>query len=81
MIRTFADVLRERRLAKGWTQERLAQRCGVALTSLQAWERGVAPAVGCLKLLATALGTSLDELLDCELPADHRRRTVATAET
>jgi transcriptional regulator with XRE-family HTH domain len=72
---TFAALLREKRLAKGYTQERLAQRCGVSHAAVQAWERGgTAPGIGCLQLLSIALGVPLNELLACKFPADQRMK-------
>lgn len=75
---TFAELLREKRLGKGFSQEKLAQRCGVSVNSLQAWERGgVAPGIGCLKLLATALDVPLLDFFHCDFPADHRLKVTA----
>lgn len=76
---TFAELLRTKRLEAGCTQEKLARRCGVSPAAIQVWERGgVAPGIGCLKLISTALNLPLTQLLDCEFPVDHRLKvTVA----
>jgi transcriptional regulator with XRE-family HTH domain len=75
---TFADLLREKRLSKGYTQERLAHRCGVAHATLAVWERGgTSPNIVCLKLLAEALKVPLQSFLECEFPVDHRLKGAA----
>jgi DNA-binding XRE family transcriptional regulator len=46
MDRTFAELLKEFRLAADMTQEALAERAGVSTRSIQALERGTLPRDG-----------------------------------
>jgi transcriptional regulator with XRE-family HTH domain len=39
-LRTLGDRLRERRLARGWTQDKLAEQCGLHRTFIGSVERG-----------------------------------------
>jgi transcriptional regulator with XRE-family HTH domain len=38
-----ADEMRAARLARGWTQRELAERLGVAMRTVNAWEHGARP--------------------------------------
>ena len=59
----FGPILRACRAAQGWTQRELAERAGVAVATVQCYERGVrAPSLACAELLADALGVTLDQL-------------------
>jgi predicted ATPase/DNA-binding XRE family transcriptional regulator len=63
---TFADLLRHSRIARGLTQEDLAEQSGLSVRAISNLERGInrAPRKDTLELLANALG----------LPPDERRR-------
>jgi len=59
----FGQLLKQRRLAAGLTQEELAERAGLSVPSISNLERGVAhtPRKETLRLLADALGLTADE--------------------
>ncbi len=60
----LARNVRRARLALGWSQERLAQECGLHRTYVSAVERGERNiGVDNADKLATALGVSLADLL------------------
>jgi transcriptional regulator with XRE-family HTH domain len=62
---TLGTKIRAVRRTAGLSQEALAEQLGVRQSSISQWERGhTRPALEHLVPLATALGTSLDELLD-----------------
>ncbi|WP_415184966.1 helix-turn-helix domain-containing protein [Phaeovulum sp.] len=64
---TFGDRLEGAREAAGMTQEALARRLGVRLTTLQAWEGDAAdPRANRLQMLAGMLNVSLMWLLTGE---------------
>ena len=77
-VATFGDRLAGAREAAGLTQEDLAQRLGVRLTTLQNWEDDLAePRGNRLQMLAGMLNVSLAWLLTAEgdglaEPADPR---------
>lgn len=51
------------RLARGWSQARLAAAAGVSPMAVMHWERGDAqPQVACFAALAQALEVSMDDL-------------------
>jgi transcriptional regulator with XRE-family HTH domain len=63
------DRIREARVAKGWTQGRLAAEADVSLRTITAWERGLrAPEPPTLVMLARVLDIEPHELL--VIPAD-----------
>ena len=66
---TFADLLRRYRLAKGLTQEELAERAGLSLRGISDLERGArrAPRRETVLLLAEALGLSEEKRAALEL--------------
>ncbi len=72
-VATFGDRLIGARDAAGLTQEELAQRLGVRLTTVQAWEDDMAePRGNRLQMLAGMLNVSLTWLITAEgdgLPA------------
>ena len=73
----FGDVVRERRLAGGMSQEALAERCGVDRKSISRVETGAfSPSLDRVWRLADALGVSIDELFDGlgDAGAPRRRR-------
>ena len=66
-VATFGDRLIGARDAAGLTQEELAQRLGVRLTTVQAWEDDMAePRGNRLQMLAGMLNVSLTWLLTAE---------------
>ena len=66
-VATFGDRLAGAREAAGLTQEDLAQRLGVRLTTLQNWEEDLAePRGNRLQMLAGMLNVSLSWLLTAE---------------
>ena len=68
-VATFGDRLAGAREAAGLTQEDLAQRLGVRLTTLQAWEEDLAePRGNRLQMLAGMLNVSLTWLITAEGP-------------
>lgn len=66
-VATFGDRLADAREAAGLTQEELAQRLGVRLTTLQNWEDDLAePRGNRLQMLAGMLNVSLAWLITAE---------------
>jgi transcriptional regulator with XRE-family HTH domain len=66
-VATFGDRLSGAREAAGLTQEDLAQRLGVRLTTVQAWEEDLAePRGNRLQMLAGMLNVSLSWLITAE---------------
>lgn len=65
----IAVRIRELRLAKGWSQEQLAEATGLSRDAVSRIERGDrSPSLDTLNLVARALGTSLPQLVDVEEP-------------
>jgi transcriptional regulator with XRE-family HTH domain len=61
----FGAAVRERRKARGWTQERLAEAAGVSALQVGFCERGDnVPKLTLILRLARALGVRPGELLD-----------------
>jgi len=61
----FGEAVRERRKAKGWTQEALAERAGVAAIHVGFVERGEnVPKLTMILRIAKALGVRPGELID-----------------
>lgn len=85
-VATFGDRLAGAREAAGLTQEELAQRLGVRLTTLQNWEDDLAePRGNRLQMLAGMLNVSLSWLLMAEgdgldAPGETRPQLAAEAE-
>lgn len=74
---TFADRLRQLRLAANMTQAALAEASGVALPTIRNYEQGDRePLLSTAKKLAQALGVSMDQLstFDEEAPASSALR-------
>ena len=71
--------LRELRLARGWSQEQLAERSGLSVRTVQRIENGQAPGLASRAALADAFGLTLDELVADEAPAESASTTVARA--
>ncbi len=60
IAKSIGARLREHRLAKGWTQEELAERSGVALSTLKLLESGGRGSLQRLIRVAVALGIDGD---------------------
>lgn len=62
--------IRAYRQAAGWSQSALANRCGIARSTLGAVECGAKRAFGvdCLLRVATALNVSVDSLIRPDVP-------------
>lgn len=69
---TMAERIRERRLARGMTQQELGARCGISAPSVNAWESGKTTAITGANLLAAAktLQVNPEWLLTGDGPAD-----------
>lgn len=66
--------LRGLRTARSWSQEELASRAALSVTTVRRYERGNVPRLEPLLKLAEVLETSLDELaLDADHPNPCRR--------
>ena len=58
------EIIRERRLAKGLTQEQIANYLGVSTPAVNKWEKGTSyPDIVLLPTLARLLDTDLNTLL------------------
>lgn len=67
---TFGPQLRDIRTAKGITQAALAEKIGVAQTTVSAWELGIAePSIARLRRIARALGVTTADLIGEEAAA------------
>ncbi len=63
----FKGVLKELRTKAGLTQEQLAQKAGIPLSSLRGHEQGQrVPSWASVVKLARALGVSTDAFADCD---------------
>lgn len=58
-MKTIAEIVKEARLAKGWTCYRLAKECGVQQSLIIGIERGSRPRVDTLKKVVQCLGISI----------------------
>jgi transcriptional regulator with XRE-family HTH domain len=80
----FKKRLRELRKARGWTQEKAAEKCGIGYKLYQLYELGVKRNPGLVNLEKIARGYGLDvsELLSpnfpkARIPATTRRKVKA----
>lgn len=63
-MKTMAQVIRQQRLALGWTQEQLAEALHVTAPAVNKWEKGVtSPDIALLPRLARTLKTDVNTLL------------------
>lgn len=70
----MAERIRGLRTARGFTQERLARQLGLTPAAVSKWECGQAlPDISVLGPLASALGTTTDDLLGYDPDVDERR--------
>ena len=71
IVRRFGARLRELRLARGMTQAQLAEKSQVTPTYVGRLESGgAAPGIDLVDRLATALGTSVADLMPASDPPD-----------
>ncbi len=64
---SFAETLKEKRLAKGMSQQKLADTAGVSLRSICNYESGERePGIAVLRRLADSLGTTSEILIGTE---------------
>ena len=64
---TIGSKIKALRIAKGMTQEKLAERLGISSQAVSKWERGITyPDITFLPILTQALDVSADALLDIE---------------
>jgi transcriptional regulator with XRE-family HTH domain len=71
VVRLFGVRLRELRTNRGMTQADLAERAQVTVTYIGRLEGGgAAPGIDLVERLATALGTTMADLLPVEAPRD-----------
>ncbi|MBN9518771.1 helix-turn-helix transcriptional regulator [bacterium] len=64
---TFADVLRNLRTEAGWTQQQLADKSGIPISSIRGHEQGQrVPSWASVVKLAKALGVSTDAFAECD---------------
>ncbi len=64
MKKTLGERIAEKRRAKGFTQEELAERMGVSAQAVSKWENDLScPDIMTLPTLGEILGCSVDELL------------------
>ena len=66
-MKTIGDLIREKRQARGFTKQMLAEKTGIHINTISNWERGAfCPNIlNCIDL-ADALGCTLDELFGRE---------------
>lgn len=73
--KTIADLLREHRMNKGFTQEALARSAGISISSVARTETGAIPKLEVLYKLAAALHVDVRDLIpgspDVNLPEVH----------
>ena len=62
----IGQQIKQYRLEKGYTQEKLGQMIGVTTQAVSKWERGSSPDAELLPLIADALGVSIDALFGRE---------------
>lgn len=64
-MRTFGEILREKRTAKGYTREKLAELLDTSAHNIYYWEQGRAfPSLMNFVSVADFFGCTLDELID-----------------
>ena len=63
-MKTFGQILREKRKAKGWKQYKLAEMLNVRVQTITNWERDLTvPNVYMAADIAQVLGCTIDELI------------------
>jgi transcriptional regulator with XRE-family HTH domain len=72
---SIAERIRELRLAKGWSQERMAEEAGLSTDAISRIERGNrGPRLETVAQIAGALGMPLTKLVDFGEPPPRRRK-------
>lgn len=67
----FAEILRELRTQRGWTQPQLAQRLGISRSTVSMYERGERePDFAMLDRIAALFGVDANQLLGHAAPVD-----------
>ena len=60
---SLGEIIKEKRKERGWTQERLAKKIGVAAGTISWWENdGATPSIYAMWDMADVFGCSIDEL-------------------
>lgn len=81
MTKKFAKAVLDRRKQLGLTQEELARMVGTSKQMVSKYELGQrSPKIIMARAFATALGTTLDELLDIEKIEEEQTEAPKTAE-
>lgn len=63
-MKTFGQILREKRKEKGWKQHKLAEMLNVRVQSITNWERDLhLPNIYMAADIAQVLGCTIDELV------------------
>lgn len=62
----MGKIIKEKRIAKGYTQEQLGKLLNVSTQAVSKWERGGTPDIELLTDIADVLGVSMDELFGRE---------------
>ncbi len=63
LLSAFGDVIKQQRLAQGFSQETFARRCGIHRTYMTHIERGMKmPSIDVAQRLASGLGLEVSEL-------------------
>ena len=61
---TVGEIIRQKRTERGWSQRKLADKCGVSTLSVWGWENDqFFPTLIFLICLADTFGITLDELV------------------
>lgn len=72
--RSVAELIRDARKARGLSQARLGELCGVSQQQVAKWEKGTnEPGLTHLRPLAQALGLTLDDLVPPHIRRPRRR--------
>ncbi|MEM0967585.1 MAG: PH domain-containing protein [Verrucomicrobiota bacterium] len=79
---TIASRIKLERARRSWTQEKLAEECGLSTRSIQRYEKGETPSTECLRLLADAFEVELSAFQDASrrinfsAPWNHTLKTI-----
>lgn len=82
-VKAIGERVRELREARGWSQDELAAKAGIAQTTVSRIERGVTakPTLAGLGALAASLGVVVEELAPAEATAETEETAHSTTET
>lgn len=67
---TFGELVRRRRIARGLTQEQVAERFGVRQSTVHRWEKGSVPDRAIFGDVAEFLGLGVGEMWELALAAE-----------